>query len=343
MKILITGGCGFIGSNLGIFLKKNGHNVFSLDNLYRAGSKLNLKRLKAYKIYNYKTDINNFNKIMSLPAFNLIIDCCAEPSVEISRKSIKDAKRVFDTNLVGTFNIIQKCILEKTKIIFLSTSRVYSILSLKKLIKNLEINSKIKKNLLIDETFNTSQPNSLYGLTKLASEMLIREACYSNKLNYIINRLGVVAGPWQFGKTDQGFVSYWCWNYINKKNMHYIGFGGNGHQVRDILHINDLCEIILEQIKKFKKINNTIFNVSGGKKNAISLQEISSYLDTIFSSRIKFKKKKKTSIYDIPYYIGSNKKITKLYQWKPKRNIKVIINDIISWQKKNIKILKKYF
>ena len=150
MKILITGGCGFIGSNLGIFLKKNGHNVFSLDNLYRAGSKLNLKRLKAYKIYNYKTDINNFNKIMSLPAFNLIIDCCAEPSVEISRKSIKDAKRVFDTNLVGTFNIIQKCILEKTKIIFLSTSRVYSILSLKKLIKNLEINSKIKKNLLID-------------------------------------------------------------------------------------------------------------------------------------------------------------------------------------------------
>ena len=82
-------------------------------------------------------------------------------------------------------------------------------------------------------------------------------------------------------------------SYINKKNMRYIGFGGNGHQVRDILHINDLCEIILEQIKKFKKINNTIFNVSGGKKNAISLQEISSYLDSIFSSRIKFKKKRR--------------------------------------------------
>jgi CDP-paratose 2-epimerase len=187
MKILITGGCGFIGSNLAIFLKKNGHNVFSLDNLYRAGSELNLKRLKVHKIYNYKTNINNFDKIMSLPAFNLIIDCCAEPSVEISRKSTKDAKRVFDTNLVGTFNIIQKCILEKTKIIFLSTSRVYSILSLKKLVKNLEIKSKIKRNFLIDETFNTSQPNSLYGLTKLASEMLITEAYYSNKLNYIIN------------------------------------------------------------------------------------------------------------------------------------------------------------
>lgn len=343
MKILITGGCGFIGSNLGIFLKKKGFDIFSLDNLFRVGSKLNLQRLKKNKINNYAIDINNFKKVMKLPSFDLVIDCCAEPSVEVSRKSSLDAKRVFETNLLGTFNLIQKSIFEKAKIIFLSTSRVYSITTLNKIVKNSEIKSQIKKNFLIDETFDTSQPNSLYGLTKLASEMLIKEAHYSNKLNYIINRCGVVAGPWQFGKTDQGFISLWCWNFLNKKKMKYIGFGGHGHQVRDVLHIKDLCEIIYKQIQKFKTINNQTFNISGGQKNSISLNEVSLYLTNLLSTNLKFKKIKKTSIYDIPYYVGSNKKINKFYQWSPKINIKKTIYDVISWQKKNIKILKKYF
>ena len=101
MKILITGGCCFVGSNIAIYLKKNLKNaqISSLDNLMRKGASLNLKRLKKHKINNYKINIEEFKKLKKLPKFQLIIDCCAEPSIEASRK---DKDRVFNTNLLGT-------------------------------------------------------------------------------------------------------------------------------------------------------------------------------------------------------------------------------------------------
>ena len=134
MKILITGGCGFVGSNLSVFLKNKIKNskVYSLDNLSRNGSKINLQRLKKNKIQNFKFDIENYNKLKKIGKFNLIIDCCAEPAIE---ESIKNPDNVFNTNLLGTFNILKKCAENKTNIIFLSTSRVYSIESLNKIIK----------------------------------------------------------------------------------------------------------------------------------------------------------------------------------------------------------------
>ena len=98
MKILITGGCGFVGSNIAIYLKKNlkNINISSLDNLIRQGSKINKERLTKLKIKNYKVNIEQFEKVYSLPKFDLIIDCCAEPAIEASRK---DPDRVFKTNL----------------------------------------------------------------------------------------------------------------------------------------------------------------------------------------------------------------------------------------------------
>ena len=117
MKILITGGCGFIGSNLSIFLKKKNLNIFSLDNLLRKGSELNEKRLKENRIKNFRVDICNKSQINKLPKFDLVIDCCAEPSVSASNKELD---RVINTNLFGTFNILKKCSTDKTKIIFLA-------------------------------------------------------------------------------------------------------------------------------------------------------------------------------------------------------------------------------
>ena len=105
-----------------------------------------------------------------------------------------------------------------------------------------------------NKNFTTSFPRSLYGFTKLASEELIKEFNYSNNLTYIINRIGVISGPWQFGKVDQGFISHWCWSHLMKKKLKYIGFNGSGMQVRDILHIDDLCELIFLQIIKIKKL-----------------------------------------------------------------------------------------
>ena len=332
MKILITGGCGFVGSNLAIYFKDNnvGTRINSLDNLSRKGTLLNFNRLKKKKIKNFKIDISNNKALQNLPRYDLVIDCCAEASVETSKKNVDV---VFNTNLLGTFNILKKCKKDKSNLIFLSSSRVYSIKKLRELKKNKS---------LIDEKFDTSGPKSIYGFCKYSSEHLIREFSFMYKIKHIINRFGVISGPWQFGKQDQGFVSRWVWKHMNKKKFYYIGFKGKGSQIRDVIHISDVCKLIALQIKKINNIYNFTINVGGGKENAISLKNLTKVCQKITLNKVKIFSKKNTSEYDIPYYVTDNSKVHKMYKWKPKKKIFHIIQDIYEWMLSNKKILKKY-
>ena len=341
MNILITGGCGFVGTNLSLYLKSKKFNVYTLDNLSRKGSKFNYKVLKKKKIKNFKINIANYKKLKGLRKFDLIIDCCAEAAVEVSRKKIDE---VFNTNLIGTFNILKKAKRDKSKIIFLSSSRVNSIKNINKIIGN---NSNLKKKLhinkLIDDKFENSRPKSLYGFTKLASEMLIEEFNYAFGLKYIINRCGVISGPLQFGKQDQGFVSLWVIHHIMKKKLSYIGYGGHGNQVRDVLHIDDLCELIHKQIKIINKNYNKLYTVGGSKISYTSLKNLTKICQNITGNKISIDKKKSTSIYDIPYFITDNRKVSKAYKWRPKKNINKIVYDITTWINNNKNLIQKYF
>tara|TARA_B100001057_G_scaffold494055_1_gene589823 strand:+ start:49 stop:1074 length:1026 start_codon:yes stop_codon:yes gene_type:complete len=341
MKILITGGCGFVGSNIAIYLKKKLKvaKIYSLDNLARKGSRYNKNRLKKEKIKNFDINIEKFDKIKFLPKFNLIIDCCAEPAIEASKK---EPDRVFNTNLIGTFNILKKCLKDNANIIFLSSSRVYSIKKLRALVKNLNIKESLTISKKINESFETESASSLYGFTKLSSEKLIKEFFYNTNLKFIINRFSVIAGPYQFGKQDQGFIPLWVAKHYFKKKLSFIGFGGHGNQVRDIIHIKDVCEILLMQIKRLNKINNHTFNIGGGVKNTISLKKLTSKCQNLTKNKIKIKKIKNTSIFDIPYFVSDNSKIYKFYNWKPSKSVDLILNDIYKWLSEN-KNLRNYF
>lgn len=341
MKILITGGCGFVGANIALFLnEKKKYKVRTLDNLSRKGSRYNLSLLNKNNIKNYKIDICDKKILNLLPRFDLIIDCCAEAAVEVSRKNID---KVFDTNLRGTFNILKKVRKDKSKIIFLSTSRVYPLLDINKIIKTKIIKSDLKIKKLFNEKDNLNGAKTLYGFTKLSSEMLIEEFSYAFNLKYIINRCGVISGPLQFGKQDQGFVSLWIWNHLTKKDMSYIGFGGYGNQVRDVLHIEDLNNLIYSQIKNINKINNRLFTVGGSIKSLTTLKKLTKICEKITKNKINFKRVPKTSIYDIPYFITDNYLVSKTYKWKPRKNIDDIVNDTYLWLLNNKKKLIKYF
>ena len=161
-------------------------------------------------------------------------------------------------------------------------------------------------------------------------------------MKYIINRFGVIAGPWQFGKQDQGFVSLWVAKHFFKKKLSYIGFGGLGHQVRDIIHIKDVCEIILIQIKNLKKINNETFNIGGGKNNAISLKNLTTKCQQLTKNAISISKITETSKFDIPYFVTDNTKVFRFYKWRPSRSIDILLHDIYIWLKSN-EVFKKYF
>ena len=340
MKILITGGCGFVGSNLALFLKKKGFTVHTLDNLTRKGSRYNSNLLKKQKIKNYKINISNIKKIKSLPKYDLILDCCAEAAVEISKN---DFDKVINTNLIGTINILKKSKNDKSKIIFISSSRIYPLEEMNKVIKNKNLKSKIKISKMFSEKDKIIGPKTIYGLTKLCSEMLIEEFSYAYKLKYLINRCGVISGPLQFGKQDQGFVSLWIWRHLNKKKLSYIGYGGYGNQIRDVLHIDDLSELILLQIKNINKINNKLFTVGGSKTSYTSLSQLTKLCQKITGNKIKMGKVSKTSSYDIPYYLSDNTHVSNTYRWKSKRNINQVVMDTFLWLKKNKQIIKKYF
>ena len=172
---------------------------------------------------------------------------------------------------------------------------------------------------------------------------MIKEYAYLHKIKYLINRVALVSGPWQFGKEEQGFVSLWLWRHLNNLKLNYIGFGGTGQQVRDVLHIGDLCELILLQIQRINKINNKLFNVGGGKKNSINLLQLTKLSQDITRNKIKIGRVKKTSSYDVPYFVSDLSYVKKLYKWKPKRNLKKVVADLYFWMLHHKYILKKYF
>ena len=125
MKIIVTGGCGFVGSNICLFLKNLSFEVISVDNLSKIYSKLNLKRLNSLNIKNYNIDVSDKNKFIKLNyKSDIIIDCCADPAVESSRKDI--LKNV-NNNFITTYNVLEKVKKDDSKLIFLSTSRIYPI------------------------------------------------------------------------------------------------------------------------------------------------------------------------------------------------------------------------
>jgi len=339
MKIIVTGGCGFVGSNICEFLKNLSFEVRSVDNLSKIYSRLNLKRLNNLNIKNYNIDVSDKDKFIKLNyKSDIIIDCCADPAVESSRK---DILKNINNNLITTYNVLEKAKKDNSKLIFLSTSRIYPI---KDSHQKFNLFFKKKKKNLFNEDSNIIGPKTIYGFSKLASEMLIKEYNYAFNIDYLINRCGLITGPWQFGKVEQGLVSLWLWKHLNKdNNLFYKGYNGSGNQIRDILFINDLCELVYLQIKKFKKIKNQTFCVGGGIHNSVHLKQLTKICEEITKNKLKIKHDLDTSIYDIPFYITSLDKVKKYYNWYPKTNLINGLYIILKWMKNNYTSIKPHF
>ena len=334
-SILITGGCGFVGTNLAIYLQKELKNfsIYSVDILKKDYSKYNVDILKKKKIINYRIDITS-NKFLKIKKkFDFIIDCSADPAVEDSRK---DTIRVFNNNLKTTLNILEKTKKDKSNIIFISSSRVYPIIESNKKFR-------LKSNSMFDEKTTTDGIKSIYGYTKYASELLIKEYSYIFNIKYIINRSGIITGPLQFGKVEQGLTSLWLWRHLNNLRLNYVGYGGKGSQIRDILYVDDFSLLIKKQILGFSKTNNKLFCIGGGKSNSITLKQLTEKCQNLTKNYPKIKSIPETSKYDIPLFISSNKKIKKYYNWIPKTNINNILKFNLKWLKKDYKKIKKFF
>jgi CDP-paratose 2-epimerase len=351
MTILVTGGCGFVGSNLTINLKLDypSYRIIAFDNLKRRGSELNITRLLALGIEFIHGDIRNYEDFEPIGEVDLILDAAAEPSVLSGINSSPDY--VINTNLIGTINCLKFARKYNSKFILISTSRVYPIDQLTKIAyleeetrlqiqKNQEILGVSEKG--INEDFSLSGPRSFYGTSKLSSEYILQEYGEFYDQNYIINRCGVIAGPWQMGKIDQGVVVLWLAMHYFKKKLAYIGFGGEGKQLRDIIHIADIYALLKLQINNFELFNKQLFNVGGGQETSVSLKELTEKCSTITGNKIHLDSVKETRPADIPIYVTDNTKITNLSGWKPSKTVDEILADTYHWMYENEETLKKF-
>lgn len=348
-NILITGGAGFVGSNLAIAFKKDfpKSKIIAIDNLKRRGSELNLPRLRKYGIEFIHGDIRNPEDMDLGFSFELIIECSAEPSVLAGYNS--SPAYLINSNLMGTVNCLELARKNRADMVFLSSSRVYPI----KTINNLKYHEDSKRFLLdenqdiegvsaagISEKFPLNSPRSLYGTTKLASEMLLAEYIDMYNLRGIINRCGVLTGPWQMGKIDQGVVVLWIARHFFGGKLAYLGYGGQGKQVRDILHVNDLFDLIKLQLKDIDQHNGEIYNVGGGFDLSLSLKELTEICVEIIGKEIQIGSISQTRKGDIPYYITDYRKVKNTTGWFPKVSKAQIMDDIYTWIKENEKELQ---
>jgi len=350
LKIVVTGGAGFVGSTLCLKLKEKypHYSIVAFDNLKRRGSELNLADFQKNDIPFYHGDIRNAEDIEALDQFDVLIEASAEPSVTAGLDS--DPTYVINNNLYGSINCFNACLKHKAKLIFLSTSRVYPIEAIEKANFKEEATrfafdrNQSEKGISekgIAETLKLDGARSFYGTTKLSSEMFIQEYAEFYGLQAAITRFGVIAGPRQMGKTDQGVVTLWMAKHFWNQSLKYIGYGGTGKQVRDILHVDDLVELTDFQIHNIEKFNGKIYNVGGGLENSASLLEMTAICERITGNKITIGSETETRPADLRMYITDNSKIESEIGWKPKRSVETVFTDIYHWIKDNEVQLEK--
>ena len=339
MKIVITGICGFTGSTLARAFQEfdSGIELWGADNLVRPGSELNRARLKASGIHLLHADMRCRSDLDVLPAVQWVIDAAANPSVLAGVKGVVSSRQLIEHNLVGTINLLEYCKRTGAGLVLLSTSRVYSIAPLVNLpvaVENEAFRPQLDSYNVVGlssegvaENFSTKPPVSLYGATKLASELLALEYQEAFGLPIWINRSGVLAGAGQFGTPDQGIFTFWINSYLRRQPLNYIGFDGQGHQVRDCLHPWDVGTLIWKQIKSPDRQVERVQNVGGGVASAISLAQLSSWCAKRFRKHT-VGHDSASRPYDVPWMVLDPARAEREWDWQPTVRVEQILEEI---------------
>lgn len=342
-RILVTGGAGFVGASLalGLAARHSSWEILAFDNLRRRGSELNLPRLQAAGVAFAHGDVRCLDDLLQAclaAGVDAVVECSAEPSVMAGVDGSPDY--VVQSNLLGAYNCLELARRASAQFLFLSTSRVYPVAGLLGLAyREAETRFELEAEQPypgacargIAELFPLEGARTLYGATKLAAELLIAEYADTYGLNTVIDRCGVVAGPWQMGKVDQGVFTYWLLAHHFQRPLSYIGFGGSGKQVRDLLHVEDLLDLVDIQLSEPERWAGETVNVGGGRDCSLSLLETTDLCRQITGHRIDVTAASEDRQGDVPIYITDCAHLFELTSWRPRRGAVEILSDIHAW------------
>jgi CDP-paratose 2-epimerase len=339
MKILITGICGFVGNSLARFWRETSPEweIFGLDNFIRPGSEGNRHELKRIGVRVFHGDIRAASDFETLPAADFVVDAAANASVLAGVDGANNSRQLVEHNLAGTLNIVEYCKARRSGLVLLSTSRVYSIPPLAALPVRVENNAYVPDSSQglptglgragITEAFSTEAPVSLYGSTKLASEVIALEFGESFGFPVWIDRCGVLAGAGQFGRADQGIFAYWLHSWKQGRPLQYIGFDGQGHQTRDMLHPHDLARLVRAQIEFTGDSKPRLVNVAGGESQSMSLRKLSDWCARRWGGR-EILSDPRPRRFDLPWIVLDSTRARTHWDWKPALSTDAILDEI---------------
>lgn len=328
-KFLITGGAGFIGSNLADRLLSQGGDVAILDNLYRPGSEKNLvwlRRRHGDRLRHHAVDLRDAETLASAFADRTVIIHTAGQTAVTT--SIADPRIDFEMNALGTLNALEAARRAGNQPIFLitSTNKVYGGLD--------DVGVQLSNNRWVfsDKTYGIDEHQPLdfhspYGCSKGAADQYVRDYARIFGLQTVVFRMSCICGPRQFGTEDQGWVAHFVISVMKNRD---IVLYGDGKQARDILFVNDLLDAMQAAIENIETARGKVYNIGGGPDNAISLLELLDLLERLLDKKIPRRHADRRPG-DQAVYVSDIRKARRELQWTPKINREDAIRRMMDW------------
>ncbi|WP_301335641.1 GDP-mannose 4,6-dehydratase [Endozoicomonas ascidiicola] len=335
MKLLITGGCGFLGSNLAEHALSQGIELFVFDNLYRNGSLLNLEWLKSKGKFEFvHGDIRNYNDVTRLVKRiqpDIVFHLAGQVAMTTS---IADPRMDFEVNVMGTHNLLEAIRLEspETGVIYSSTNKVYGDLEqftyeeTETRYKCIEAPNGFDEQTQLDF-------HSPYGCSKGAADQYMLDYARIFGLKTVVFRHSSMYGGRQFATYDQGWVGWFCQKTIEAsqgKQLEPFTISGNGKQVRDVLHAEDMVSLYYSAAQRNVDLAGQAFNIGGGISNSLSLLELLDMLEGLGNTKLDYKKIPVRES-DQKIFVADLTKIASLIKWEPKVSSASGVKKMLSW------------
>jgi CDP-paratose 2-epimerase len=339
MKLLITGGCGFLGSNLASDSMFRGDEVLIFDNLSRNGSRKNLEWLQAQgKVSFEHGDIrnqNDINRVVNLFKPDAIFHLAGQVAMTTS---ITNPRMDFEINALGTLNLLEavRAYVPYSIVVYSSSNKVYGDL-MQFNYEETKVRYKcIEKPNGFDETtqLNFQSP---YGCSKGSADQYMLDYARIFGLKTVVFRHSSMYGGRQFATYDQGWVGWFCQKAFESKNFKKgseFTISGNGKQVRDVLHGEDMKRLYFAALQNIEKAKGQAFNIGGGFENSLSLLELFQILENVSGVKLRYTQLEVRES-DQKVFIADISKARRILNWEPKISSIDGVQRMFNWVEEN--------
>ncbi len=340
--ILITGGSGFIGTNVARSYLEQDQPVHVFDNLSRPGVDRNVAELQEQfpgRVLFTRADVRDSNAVReAVRSARLIYHFAAQVAVTTSLiDPIADA----DTNLNGTLHVLEavRTLAPDTPVLFTSTNKVYGGLAGLTLCER-GMRHQPANAALCEAGVNERQTLeflSPYGCSKGSADQYVLDYARSFGLFTVVFRMSCIYGPYQLGSEDQGWVAHFLRRALQDKT---ITLYGDGKQVRDLLYVSDLVRAMRLATENVRNLSGEVFNVGGGAANSASLLEILSQIKTLTpgSPHVEWSPER---LGDQRWYVSDISKISSALKWTPQVSVKQGLSQLLDWYSKRPELAER--